>query len=1702
MVSARGYIKASLTRIHSFVASEGFKISSISTLQTKKLRLVESFKEYERLNMEIMHLNPDDTENVGEQEDRYFSSMSRFNDAIAEMSDDYDERDIKTPSSAPQPLAQTKLPNIEINSFNGQYSEYHQFINIFTSIIHNNPSLDNVQRLYYLRNFLSNEPLDLIKNLPVTRESYPEALRILKERYDNKFLIVNDHLSRIIDIDTVNSSATSIREFVSVIKQQLAALKTVNSSVDTWDPLLICILSRKLDSCTAQAFQMDRDIKSEPTIKGFLDFLEKRALALESVEHSQGYGRQGGSGKPRLAANSSPVEGATCALCKLSHKLFSCPKFKLLPVADRISLVKEKTICSICLNSHSGKCRFHFKCNICKKGHNTLLHEDEPVAPVSLLSNNCSNQIILPTVRVKILSHDNKVLQVKALLDSGSQVSFVTNRVVKRLGLTPNQSDINIVGITNVKNKIKYSIPLEVHSLISPFKTTINCSIVDNITCQLPQNKIEAFKLPPGIKLADERYNIPGDIDMLMGCDVFFQVLLPQEPHLKQFNDDSATPCIINTRFGHVLGGLLPTRLPHSQQVSLLCTTCNSGINESMKQFWRTEEVPQIFDERAPETELCKQIFKNTVQLKDKEFQVDLPLKVPLEQVNDHLGDSFHLAHSRFLNLEKRLHSNVTLFEQYKKFINEIIELGHGHYVDIQDYDLVKDAVYFLPHHHVINEQSKTTKLRVVFDASMKTDKKISLNDILLNGPMIQRDLFEIILLFRFGDFMFATDVKRMFRCVKLNPLHTSLQNILWRENPSEEIKCIQLDTVTYGLKSSNFLATQCLNELASKYEKELPLASFIIQNCTYVDDVLYSDHDLSKITQAKTELTELLNRGGFHAHKWASNVSKILQDVPVCDQHFNEINLNDKELNFKTLGLNFDVKHDSFTISCPESYGNKPVTKREVLSYISKFYDPLGFITPIIVLAKNFIQRLWSAGIGWDSPLPDDLRHEWLLYVNSLTNMKPIALPRNICSKTAVKIQLMGFADASSSTAYGCCIYLRVLHENGKASLSLLCSKSRVKPLDKPMTVPRLELNAALLLAKLMAKVHKAISTKHNINKVGLFTDSKIVLAWTQTQVTRLKAYVANRINMVSQLTSGFTWHYVSTHDNPADLITRGVSPDELVDYSLWWNGPAFLQSCEYTFDSDFEMPSELPDTIPTAKPQQCPSSTASSSVALPVANENYDLFERFSNINKMIRVVAYILRFYNNIKTKVNSKRVKLNYLTSTELHQSLLTIIKHEQAAYFSEEMLALKASKDVTGSLKCLHPFIDNNNVMRVGGRLQNSNVSYSQKHQILLPKASRIMEMIIHSEHIRLLHAGPKLLLATLNQKFWILNGIREVKKIVHRCITCFRFKAETSKQLMGSLPSHRVVQARSFQKVGIDFAGPLSVKQSRVRRSIISKGYICIFVCFTTKAVHLELASDLTTSTFLAVFKRFVARRGLPSDVFCDNASTFKGARNQLADLYKLVGSGDHQAQVTSYASRFSINFHFIPSYSPVFGGLWEAAVKSTKFHLKRTVEKALLTYEEMSTVLAQIEAVLNSRPLIPLSSNPDDFTYLTPGHFLTGTALVSYPEHNVSDMPISRLRLWNVTTNMVQSFWNLWHKYYLNTLQCRPKWKDVKQNVKVGDLVLLKEDNAAPLTWSIARITKVFPGNDNNVRAFEVMTPNKKTHLRSITKVCLFPLP
>lgn len=1699
----RSQCVATIERIKIFISehkNDEILDTLIDQLEVRKDNLYSCFHKYQDIEIEILCLSREDGSNSEEVENDYLNIMADINRMISKhkltkfnCSSSSDVAVIENKS-----ISVAKLPHIDIPYFDGKnLNEFKPFIEIFLAVIDKNPGIQDVEKLFYLRNYLKGEALTLIVNLPIVNASYSEALNILKQRFDNESMLINSHIYSLLDIPNMQKgNSIALREFISHIKQQLGALKNLKQPIESWDMILICILSKKLDQYTNRAYQVDKDNNKLPTLNEFLQFLEDRAIALEAVNLPEYKNKNIDKNKQKSQFTHLATKNKNeykCQFCSIvGHKIYSCKKFQTVSVKERISFIDKQKHCRVCLNNHTGRCKFSYKCQTCHKDHNTLLHldkqentqgdnsENNSVQLFNQYLNGRSDNVLLPTVKVRVSSCNGKSVIARGLIDSCSQTSLITNNLVTRLNSKIYNDNINVMGISENVTKIRKFVNIDIESCTHNFKMNLNSAVVDNITSNLPQISFDATKIniPENILLSDRDYNKSDRIDILLGANVFFNILLNGS---KKLGKDGLV--LQNTLFGFVVSGSIPSTVKHDlycnfSLVSLHANTSTS-VENLISQFWETEKVPEIYPEYPSDQEACEAIFQSTVEKVVDKFQVCLPLKQSLPNLN--LGDSFSVAYKRFENLEKRFKSNPGLFEQYRDFISEYINLGHANIVDINNYDLNSGSVYFMAHHPVIREDKRTTKLRVVFDGSMKTKNKKSLNDLMYNGAVVQNELFDILILFRTFKYVILTDVKQMFRMIMLHPNHKPLQNILWRENSGTPIQCLQLQTVTYGLKSSPFLATRCLVELAHNEGYKFPLAAKALLNNTYVDDILSGGNTIEETEQLKNELIDMLRLGSFELHKWCANDSKILRDIPIQDRHLEEVDINNSPV-IKTLGLSYNTISDSFKISSPKIDNNECVTKRQVLSFICKFYDPLGLVGPVLVAAKVIMQKLWINKLNWDDVLPDELLKIWQDFVNSLTNMPVLTIPRNLNFVNAKNIELIGYCD-SSAIAFGAVLYVRSIF-NDKVYVNLLCSKSRIVPINKKLTIPKLELNSALLLANLTNKIYALLKSK--INKVYLYSDSTIVLAWIKTDPVKLSAYVANRIIKIQNSNNNYSWLYINTKDNPADCLSRGLEPQDINSNELWFHGPSMLMNCDYSHTiSSFNIPNPLPEQ------------KVQTLVQITNSQDNF-LFENFSSITKLQRIVVYMLRFIHNSKNK-NSKMI--GRLSVSELDQALKTIIKHEQRQYFRDEIKCLNSKLNIKTNLNALSPFIDREGVLRVGGRLQNANISFDQRHPIILPKNNHITNLIIIREHLRLLHAGQRQVLSSLNLKFWIINGTREIKRNIHKCVTCFRLKAQCSQQLMGSLPVNRVTSSRPFQNVGIDFCGPFFIKQSRIRKSVVSKSYVALFVCFSVKAIHMELLSDMTTDNFLASFKRFISRRGKPTQVYCDNGSTFKGAKNQLSEFYKIYNSKEHKNKIECFCNEEQITFNFIPSYSPVFGGLWEAGVKSAKYHIKRVMgTNTQFTYEQFNTIIVQVEGILNSRPITQMSNDPSDLTYLTPGHFLIGAPITSFPEPDLTTVPENRLKFWRLCTQVQQHFWKRWHKDYLTQLQNRQKWRKDLPNVKDGMLVLLKEDNVPSLKWPMARIIKVISGKDNKVRVVKVKTANGE-YLRSITKIAVLPI-
>ncbi|XP_011170007.1 uncharacterized protein LOC105203007 [Solenopsis invicta] len=603
---------------------------------------------------------------------------------------------------------------------------------------------------------------------------------------------------------------------------------------------------------------------------------------------------------------------------------------------------------------------------------------------------------------------------------------------------------------------------------------------------------------------------------------------------------------------------------------------------------------------------------------------------------------------------------------------------------------------------------------------------------------------------------------------------------------------------------------------------------------------------------------------------------------------------------------------------------------------------------------------------------------------------------------------------------------------------------------------------------------------------KITLWSDSTIALQWILSESRRWAAFVANRVGEIQRATENAEWRHVPSAENPADVLSRGADLAALAVSSTWWNGPSFLQLNEGQWPTrEIELSDELPER---------------KRVITAVAAEGRSvvsmLLEKHSSLEKIQRIIAYCLRTARSRRTE--TRELCISHWKMTAAMRALIRSVQRES---FPREYRRLSEGRPIDGGRRILSltPFIDEHGVIRVGGRIGRAALPPDALHPMLLPKSHTLTILNFRKEHIRNLHAGLQATTCAVRQRYWSLAARSTVHKVIHKCVACVRCKPVASQAIMAELPGPRVTVSRPFTHTGLDYAGPILIKESKRRNAKMLKAYIAVFICFATKAVHLEIVSDFTSEAFLGAFKRFMSRRGRPARVYSDNGTTFVGANRQIKEMYELV-NGD-QAAIRQFAQRNEFEWNFIPPHAPHFGGLWEAAVKSAKFHMYRVVGNANLTFEEMETVLCEIEAVLNSRPLTPLSEDANDLTCLTPGHCLVGAALNSFPVTDLTAENPGRLLRWQRVEQMRQHFWRRWSTEYIHTLIERRKWRaNQGEQLKIGQLVLIQQPRLGPLQWLLGRVAQIHPGADGIVRTATLRTGQGQL-TRPLTRLAVLPI-
>lgn len=475
-------------------------------------------------------------------------------------------------------------------------------------------------------------------------------------------------------------------------------------------------------------------------------------------------------------------------------------------------------------------------------------------------------------------------------------------------------------------------------------------------------------------------------------------------------------------------------------------------------------------------------------------------------------------------------------------------------------------GAFYIPHHSIYRSSDTDPKFRVVFDASAKSFTGSSLNDSLLPGPKLQRDVVDVLLLFRLTRYALTADICKMYRQILISPEHRCYQHILWRASPHDELLSYELNTVTYGVNCAPYLAIRVLRHIAEHDCSTFPSIKQALLFHTYVDDICVGADSEPEVLKLQFDLITVLGRSALELKKWSSNSLSVLETVPPEDRAIGSMPFNEGEVDgVKVLGLYWSHIDDSFIFKfCSD---DTVYTKRGMLSFIARVFDPLGLLVPVVLFAKHLMQRVWHSGVTWDAPLPSNIADVWPNFVIDLPVVQQVKIPRFVGSRVGAQVILCGFCDASGR-GYAAVVYLRVENPTGDVSVSLLGAKTKLAP-KAATTFPRLELCGAVLLTRWMVRIQNTFSVQLNIVDCYAWSDSEIVLNWLSVRHDTLKGFVSNRIHQIKSLLSKCRWNHIASVVNPADCASRGLPPSELVSHALYWEGPAILVAPIITWSS-----------------------------------------------------------------------------------------------------------------------------------------------------------------------------------------------------------------------------------------------------------------------------------------------------------------------------------------------------------------------------------------------------------------------------------------------------------------------------------------------------------------------------------------------------
>ena len=962
--------------------------------------------------------------------------------------------------------------------------------------MHDNEAIPKVDKFNYLNSLLGDIAYKTVQGLPLTESNYDSAVAMLKDRFGDPQQIICAHMEGLMKVaNCVNEQPSSLRVVFDKIMVHIRGLEALDVTSEQYGSFLIPVIMAKLPNDIR--LRIARETGKEVwKIENVLKIIKQEVEAREVSEGAAISNSKTTPVPPRVPPTISSFMAShykpQCVFCEGDHFSASC--MKVTEIKDRRDILLKAGRCFNCLKlRHKSKdCDSPRNCRYCNRRHHQSICDKRPLPPkpandieetmnatasTDSKPNKGKRVILLQTARAVAVGPAGRV-SIRMLLDSGSQLSYITKTLKERLGIEPIRKEklhLNTFGSASFDPRSCDVVNLQIETSnggdvldIVAYTSPVICSSLPAMMNFCEYEHLDDLELADG-----DSHDSKKSIDVLVGSDYYWSIVTGDT-----VVGDSG-PVVLGSKLGWLLSGPLNDYgSTMVAQANLVVTSDvinptprdeDDALTSMLHHFWDTESLG-IIDKDSDEEPSS---FLERLQFKRNRYEVTLPWKESHPDIPDH----FVLCLNRLRYLQRKLLKSPQLLEEYDSIIRDqlksgVVEPVVENVVNPPEAHVpvnLNQSVHYLPHHGVIRQDKQMTKHRIVYDGSAKaTGDTVSLNDCLKTGPNLIPKLFDILIRFHWHSVALTADIEKAFLMVEIAPSDRDMLRFLWVKDPqdiSSQVLHLRFARLVFGLRLSPAILGSVISHHLEKHQSRYPAVISAIRDSFYVDDMISGGRTVDEAFEIYDVARQVMLDGGFNLRKWISNSPELLSRIVASSgQHVNDsgtctvhvegkvpsqlVGSNSQGTeHLKLLGIMWKSESDHFSFSFSEimSIVSKlPATRRSLLKASSSIFDPLGFLSPFVIRLKILFQTLCCKELGWDQRLEGEPLKQWNEILGEFTMLNEVQIPRCYFDGEGVLdvIEFHGFSDASQ-LAYAAVLYLRVVNTNGTVDTRLVASKT-----------------------------------------------------------------------------------------------------------------------------------------------------------------------------------------------------------------------------------------------------------------------------------------------------------------------------------------------------------------------------------------------------------------------------------------------------------------------------------------------------------------------------------------------------------------------------------------------------------------------------------------------------------------------------------